>query len=184
MTPLNPRAHVLLVTGVPGVGKTTLVRRVAAAREDLHICGFYTEEIREGRDRVGFRAVTFGGDTLVIAHVHFPGRYRVGRYGVDVAAIESLVESSLTASLECVLYIVDEIGRMECLSTLFVSRMRGLLGSETPVLATIGLRGGGFLAEVKGRSDVQLLEVTRGNRETLADRAIEWVASAVGDLSA
>jgi nucleoside-triphosphatase len=183
MTHQEIRAHVLLITGAPGVGKTTLVHRVASAREDLHICGFYTEEMCEAGERVGFRAVTFGGDTLVMAHIRFRGGHRVGRYGVDIAAIDALAESSLTPAPECVLYVVDEIGRMECLSTLFVSRMRGLFDSTKPVLATIGLRGRDFIAEVKTRSDVELLEVTRSNRETLAGLAIGWVASAVGHQS-
>ena len=52
----SPR-HILL-TGLPGCGKTTLVRRVIEPLTDLRLAGFYTGEPRgtDGR-RVGFEAI-------------------------------------------------------------------------------------------------------------------------------
>ncbi|MFZ1060598.1 MAG: nucleoside-triphosphatase, partial [Candidatus Rokuibacteriota bacterium] len=47
--------HVLLITGNPGSGKTTVIRRVAAALSGRRLGGFYTEEIRVGGERRGFR---------------------------------------------------------------------------------------------------------------------------------
>ena len=75
--------RILLVTGAPGVGKTTLVRRVAARLEGLRVAGFTTEEIRERGRRLGFRIVPFEGRERIMAHVDFPGPARVGRYGVE-----------------------------------------------------------------------------------------------------
>jgi hypothetical protein len=63
---------VLLLTGVPGIGKTTVIRRVAARLQKRRIGGFYTEEIREDSDRRGFRLVGFDGSEGVIADVDFP----------------------------------------------------------------------------------------------------------------
>ena len=37
----------LLITGLPGVGKTTLVKKLSEALKSLYPVGFYTEEIRE-----------------------------------------------------------------------------------------------------------------------------------------
>ena len=51
---------------------------------------------------------------------------------------------------------------MECRCPQFVATMRRLLGEPLPLVATIGLRGGGFIADVKNRSDVQVVEVTLG----------------------
>jgi nucleoside-triphosphatase len=83
---------VLLLTGVPGIGKTTLIRRVADRMKNRRIGGFYTEEIREQGDRRGFRLVGFDGTKRVIAHVDFPKVHRVGRYGVDVGTIHEATE--------------------------------------------------------------------------------------------
>ena len=62
-------AHALLLTGVPGVGKTTIVSKVAAGLSGRRNRGFVTDEIREGERRVGFEIRTFGGKTRTLAHV-------------------------------------------------------------------------------------------------------------------
>ena len=77
---------VLLLTGVPGIGKTTVIRRVADRLKGRRIGGFYTEEIREQGDRRGFRLVRFDRTARVIAHVDFPRVHRIGKYGVEAAA--------------------------------------------------------------------------------------------------
>ena len=141
--------HHLLLTGVPGVGKTTLIRRVAEALKKKRLRGFYTAEIREAGVRQGFRLVTFDADESVIAHVDFNHRYSVGRYGVDVAAIDRLAQATLGLAEGIDLYIVDEIGKMECLSPRFTARIRTLLDSKTPLVATVAKQGGGLIDEVK-----------------------------------
>jgi nucleoside-triphosphatase len=72
-------------------------------------------------------------------------------------------------------FLIDEIGKMECHCPQFVATMRRLLGEPVPVLATIALRGGGFIAEVKSRPDVQIVEVTQANRQALPGQIAAWV---------
>lgn len=164
--------HILLITGVPGVGKTTLIRKLAAALTGCRVAGFYTEEIREAGVRKGFRLVGFGGEVGVIAHVGIAHRQRVSKYGVDVAAIDRLADATLSAGAD--VYLVDEVGRMECMSLNFVHRMTALLNSGKTVIATVAKRGGGLIAEVKARTDCELWEVTRANRDTLVAQVIAW----------
>jgi nucleoside-triphosphatase len=156
-----------LVTGLPGTGKTTLIRKVL---EKLHpeasISGFFTAEIRHAGERVGFAINTLDGGSGVLSHIRFGGGARVGRYGVDVPGFERLVLPLLEAG-RAGLYVIDEIGKMECFSRAFCDSMRALLDSETPVLGTVALKGGGFIAEVRARSDVTFFEVTMKNREHL-----------------
>jgi nucleoside-triphosphatase len=168
------RPHVLLITGVPGTGKTTVIRRVADTLSGKQIRGFYTEEIRKGGERRGFRLVSFNAEERVIAHLDFAKRHRVGKYGVDVAAIDAAA-SLLSPDPSAQLYLVDEIGRMECLSERFATAMRELLAGQTPVVATVGLRGDGLIAEVKGMEQCLLWEVTRENRDGLPMRILEWL---------
>jgi len=145
------------------------VRRVAdrlrEARPRIRLGGFTTEEIRDtsGR-RTGFRGETFEGLRVVIARAGAPGP-RVGKYGVDVTAVDRLSESLDPHNAEVVL--LDEIGKMECLSDLFLEAVWRLLETPVPLLATVARRGGGLIAEVKQRGDVELLEVTRENRDRL-----------------
>jgi nucleoside-triphosphatase THEP1 len=100
-----------------------------------HPHGFYTAEIRKGGQRVGFRLVTFAGEKAVIAHVGLPKTYRVSKYGVDVAAVDQASDALLNPG--ATLYLVDEIGKMECLSPRFVERMKELLDSKSTVVATV-----------------------------------------------
>jgi nucleoside-triphosphatase len=116
----------------------------------------------------------------VFAHVSFPGPHRVGRYGVDVATFEQEILPALDPQRRDVaLFVVDEIGRMECLSAAFRSRVWALLDDERPVLGTVALRGLELAERVRRRTDVEIVEVTMANRgplpERLAERLQRWL---------
>jgi nucleoside-triphosphatase len=156
----------LLITAVPGAGKTTVIRRLAefAAKR---AAGFYTEEIRVRGERRGFRLIGLEGTEAVIAHVDFPKTHRVGKYGVDVAAIDAAVDAALARRRGAKVYLIDEIGKMECLSPRFLAAVRALLEGSLPLVATVAKRGEGFIAEVKQRADSELWTLTRENRDAM-----------------
>ncbi len=167
----------ILLTGVPGVGKTTLVRRVLEGI-DARVGGFCTEEIRERGKRVGFSIRTFDGETGVLAHVNHKGPHRVGRYGVNIEDLETIAAESVLSAVESDdLVVIDELGRMELYSALFQRVVMEALDSEKPVFGTIQVRRSSFLASVRSRDDVNVIEVTSGNRDAL-------VASVRNDVAA
>lgn len=168
---MKQRRTAILLTGHPGVGKTTVIARVVEGLAGRALSGFTTREIRAGGERRGFRLETFDGKSAILAHVSLRSLDRVGRYGVDLAALDAIVEEALDPAAADV-YIVDEIGRMECLSEKFVSAAEALLDSGKPVVATVALRGAGFIERVKRRPDVELWQVSRGNRDSLAERIL------------
>ena len=157
------------------MGKTTVLCRLAGRLADWRLAGFYTQEIRREGRRLGFRAVSFDNREWVISHVSFSGPQRVGKYGVDVAAIDDLAELTLAENPEIELFIVDEIGKMECLSECFVHRTRQLLDSASSLVATVAEHGPGLIAEVKGRKDFVLRTVTLENREALPGKIASWL---------
>jgi len=166
---------VSLLTGPPGIGKTTAIRATANMLGRSRLGGFFTREIRARGVRQGFELVTFDGKHAVMAHVNRGGGPRVGKYGVDLAVLETLSQAALAVRKDVDVYLVDEIGKMECLSPGFVEAVLALLAGSVPVVATVGQRGGGFLAEVKRRPDVILWELTRENRDCMPSRVLAWL---------
>jgi nucleoside-triphosphatase len=164
------------LTGTPGVGKTTVLRRAAEQLADLEICGFTTEEIREAGQRVGFRIETFGGRSDVLAHVNIRSPHKISRYGVDLAALDRVVKDEFSPARAHVVFI-DEIGKMESLSRRFVETVESLVDSAKVFVATVALRGEDFIERVKRRPDVLLWTVSRANREEMPARVAEWVRS-------
>jgi len=155
-----------LITGRPASGKTTLVKRVVKNLQ-LPVGGFYTEEIREGRERVGFKIITTEGEEAVLAHVNFKTSQRVGKYGLDLAALETGVAAVRAATGARKLVVIDEIGPMEIRSAAFCNIVTDAFDSRVRILATITARPFPFTNTLKRRPGVTLIEIRRQNREQL-----------------
>jgi len=159
----------LLLTGKPGTGKTALIKE-ALARTKVKGGGFYTEEIRTGGIRQGFKIVTLDGQEAILAHVGISSPYQVSKYRVDTDSLNRVGVSALRQALkETDLIVIDEIGKMECLSRVFVEAVERLLNGPVHVLATIAMKGGGLIARAKVRPPVEVLHVSAGNRNELPD---------------
>jgi len=158
----------LLLTGLPGVGKTTVMTQLSHALTAYHPDGFFTREIRENEIRKGFEVVTLDGHHQLLSHVTLPGPFRVGRYGVDLAGFEKLLETIDLRHSPSRVVILDGIGKMECLSQRFIQEVEALLDSSKMLTATVALKGEGFPTKVKSRTDCHLANVTFQNRSTLA----------------
>ena len=172
----------LFLTGVPGVGKTTVIRAIVERLDELTCAGFYSEEKRQGGQRVGFRVVTLDGKEAKLASV---GRKEptVGRYSVHVEEFEKLVLPDLDPRTTTAdLYVIDEIGKMELLSREFRTRITDLLAHPTNLLATIAKKGKGFVQQIKARNDIELIEVTRTNRDQLPDKIARKIKEELGTL--
>lgn len=162
-----------LITGRPGVGKTTLVTKIVERMRLVSTAGFYTTEIRSKGARMGFELHGLNGRHRTLAYVDFRSEDRVGKYGVDRRGFEEFLEKLDLLAPDVKLIVIDEIGKMELFSERFRSLVMDVLNSEKDVLATIALEGEGFIREIKKRSDIRLIEVTQGNRELLAQEIVE-----------
>ncbi|MGD2185099.1 MAG: NTPase [Desulfobacterales bacterium] len=160
----------ILITGLPGSGKTTLFRRLVEKLRHLNPVGFYTAEIRKHGKRQGFSLSSLDGRTGVLAHVNFRTGYRVGKYGVDVTGFEAFIEPLPVRAPETGLVMIDEIGKMECLCDGFTRIIRAIFDSEKPLIATIAQKGGGLIADLKKRSDAQLYTLNHENQDFLFDQ--------------
>jgi nucleoside-triphosphatase len=174
---MTPRA--ILITGRPGIGKTTLIRKLLVQIKATNVAGFYTEEIREGGSRQGFRLRSLAGAEGILAHVRITGPYAVGRYGVDVEGFEAFLGAIPFG--DAGLVVIDEIGKMECLSPLFRRLMCGLLEAGTPLIATIAKKGSPFMDEIKRTPGVRLLVITEASRDSVLGEAARLVRAVPED---
>jgi nucleoside-triphosphatase len=167
----------ILLVGRPGVGKTTVVRRLARLLSSMRVslAGFTTEEIRVAGRRVGFVVESLSGEHGVLAHVDLAGPPRVGKYGVDLAAFERIALPGLAAPADVV--VIDELGRMELASAPFRDAVQALFDREIPVVATMHAHHDPFTDALKRRPHVELVHVTERKREELPARLAEGLGS-------
>jgi nucleoside-triphosphatase len=166
-----------LLTGRPGVGKTTIIRAVVA-RLGTGAAGFYTEEMREGGRRTGFRLVTLDGMAGLLASVNISSPYRVGKYGVHRHDLEHVGVRALRRAVEepaASVVVVDEIGKMELFSAAFRDVVLAALDGAKPVLATIMAGSHPWADAIKARPGVTLVEVTPDNRDALPAQILGWL---------
>jgi nucleoside-triphosphatase len=172
----------VLVTGHPGVGKTTFVRRVVEAL-DVPAGGFYTREVREEGQRTGFEIVTLDGSVAPLASVSGSGP-KVGRYFVNTAALERVgvpaVEAAIAADH---LVVVDEIGKMELLSVRFQRALVEALRSHCRLFGSVMVARHPLVDELRAQPDTLVFNLTPANREDLLGLVHAQLLAASGKLS-
>jgi len=156
----------ILYTGQPGCGKSTLIEKIVNQTQKP-LTGFITREIREEGGRVGFSIITMDGKEGVLAHQEIRSRYRVGKYGVNLAAIDQIAVPAMIPRSHDEWVVIDEIGKMECLSPLFRMTLIQVLDSLNFVLGSVALKGEPFIQNIKKRDDVLLIHVNERNRDQL-----------------
>lgn len=165
----------ILLAGRPGVGKTTVIKQVVDMLGG-EAGGFYTEEIRQGGRRLGFKIITLEGEEGVLAHVDIKDAPRVSKYGVNVRDLEEIGVAALRRAIEERRYVVvDEIGKMELYSQEFRRAVAEALESERVVLGTVMAGSHPWVDTLKARPQVTVLTVTQGNREDMARRILDML---------
>jgi nucleoside-triphosphatase len=163
----------IFLTGLPGIGKTTIIKKVIE-KLNRSTCGFFTTEEKEGETRVGFKVETLFGMQGMLAHKELKSKYRVGNYGIAVTGFEKIVSRELERCLRgSSIIIIDEIGRMELFSRRFQELVLACLDAPNPVLGTIMHGYHPYVEKVKKREDVKIFEVTKQNRNQLVDLLVK-----------
>lgn len=159
------RRHIL-ITGSPGVGKTTLIASISDRLPGTK-AGFLTREIRREQGRQGFMIETLDGRTAPLATAAQGGAPRVGRYLVLTESVQNVAVPAILTDADFI--VIDEIGKMETACEAFIPAVRSAFSGRGVVIATIAAYGSRDIEEIKRRKDVSLFEVTRRNRDSLGE---------------
>lgn len=151
------------ITGKPASGKTTLIKEVCFSRVD-QIGGFYTEELENGKERLGFVLKTFDGQEGVLARKGMKSSCKLNKYGIDLSVVDEIgVKALYKAINEKDIIVIDEIGSMEMFSNSFRNAVLECLNSQKKVLATVRYKAQPFTDEIKKMADTSMVYLSRDN---------------------
>ena len=162
-----------LLTGTPGVGKSTIVSRIVLRMKSrgLIVGGCLTAEVRAKGQRVGFEIRDLTNERRgTLASLAGGLGPRVGKYRVNLQDLASIGAKGLTdAAASSELVVIDEVGPMELVSPEFRRAVRGCIDSGKPILAVIHLRlDDDLLNELKAKAR-RTVEVGINNRDAVAE---------------
>ena len=177
--------RILLLTGPPGVGKTTvLIKTIDALKtKGVRVGGMISREAREGNARVGFEIVDFArGKNGWLANVNQNGGPKVGKYYVNLQNLENIGAQAIIDALECNVVAIDEVGPMELYSQKFKQAVALSLQSKKIMLAVVHAKAKDpVITLAKEREDAEIFVITLSNRnslpQSLTNRAIATLNS-------
>jgi len=166
-----------LLSGEPGTGKTTIIKEMLS-KVNKSAGGFYTEEVRSQGVRQGFQIITLDGKSAVLAHVSVRSQYRVSKYGVDTDSMDRVAVPALKQAIQSKdVVVIDEIGKMELFSASFKDAVIEALESKKRILGTIMLASHLWADKIKARPEVEVIKVTRFNRDEVIKQVLDWLGT-------
>ncbi len=155
----------IAVTGSPGVGKSTLVQKAAAA-SGCRVGGVLARDKRFKDRRIGFELLDLAsGATGMLADEAGSGP-QLGKYRVHPEELDGIGAQAVENALSCDLIVVDEVGPMELSSRRFITAVEKALSSDKPMLVVLHEWSQHRLAK-KIRGTFKVITVTRENRDAL-----------------
>ena len=158
----------LVITGRPGVGKSTLFNTIVTSLKDKGIIvgGIITPEVRVSGKRIGFKIVDLlTSEETWLAKREYPSSVKVGSYGVLINEASRLVEKALSRAISEALVVgVDEVGPMELKLPVFKPLLLKLLKSGKHVILVVhyNLSDPEITSEIK---DAKRVVLNMENRE-------------------
>ncbi|MBP6021150.1 MAG: NTPase [Candidatus Methanomethylophilaceae archaeon] len=165
------------ITGLPNSGKTYALLRVIdmLKEENLSIGGMMDEPLSDGRRKVGFTVKNlFTGESQIFADTETESKIMIGKIGVDLQKFEEIAIPAIKEACEkCDVIIIDEVGKIEVESQLFIDTVKEALDVNKPMILTLHKKSRNpLLQDIRRRDDVRILEVTPTNRNLLPYKII------------
>jgi nucleoside-triphosphatase len=161
---------IIILTGAPGVGKSTAVLRTARALKDrgLKVGGIVSREQRSSNNiRIGFEFIDLmTNDRSVLASIAGNGP-KVGKYFINLAGCRFAAERLIVAVKNSDVIICDEIGPMELKSREFMDSVKKLLDVGKKVIVVVHQKIHHPLIEQFKKKSSLIIDLNLGNRENV-----------------
>src|SRR6266704_6789619 len=158
---------IIVITGAPGVGKTTAVIRVTRALKErgIKVGGIVSRELRTNNMRIGFEFIDLTtNDRSVLASITGKGP-KVGKYFVNIAGCRFAAERLTNAVRNSDVIICDEIGPMELKSKEFIDSVKNLLEVDKKVIVVVHQKLQQLLIDEFRNKASLLIDLDLENRE-------------------
>ncbi len=170
-----------IITGRPGIGKSTVCRRVIELLRDrsLKIGGVICPEVRSNRVRIGFKIIDLmTGREGWLAHVNFNTGIRVGKYQVNLKDLNEIGVSAIKNAMKSAdVIVIDEVGPMELKSSEFKKVVFEAFKSSKPVIAVVHWRLSSWIASSTKELNPRIYRVNMANRDRLHEEIFRNIMS-------
>lgn len=172
----------IVIEGLPGTGKSTLLKLVLDSYDGM-MTGLITTETKENEKRVGFKmGIHYKGANenpfaRTIAHVGIDSQVSVSKYRINISEINKQASERLRAGfgLNYLLYL-DEVGEMQLYSKTFTELAEAYLDAPNICIMTVSKKyKSTFIDAIKKRDDVELIELTPENRDSMKMYILEKI---------
>lgn len=168
-----------LLTAPPRTGKSTAIKKIVNMLGPNNCGGFYTEEIRDNGERIGFKIVSLNGKEGILADISLDSPYKISKYGVDLKVFEDIGLKELYRAIDSndIKYlIIDEIGPMQLFSNEYKELLLKMLSIDKKVIGTIFNANYDWLDEFKKNKQIKLIEINENNRNIIPLQIVEEVS--------
>jgi len=158
----------IFITGNPGCGKSTLIKKLLEEISDKKVSGIITPEIRAEEERRGFKIIDLAsGKEEILASLNIEHGPRVSRYRVNIEGIDKIMDKFLEAYENSEYVVIDEIGIMEFYSEKFKDTIQMVMNSNKAVIATLSKK---FVKEYRRKGEIYYL--TRDNFDEIYTKVL------------
>lgn len=168
-----------VLTAPPKTGKSTAIKKIINMLGAKNCCGFYTKEMIENGQRVGFKIVTLSDKEGILAHVSYDGEYRIGKYGVNLKEFERVALTELENIINTggdKYVIIDEIGPMQLFSDKYKELLLKIASTDKKIVGTAFYESYDWLDDFKKLDNVELIEIDEMNRNDIPMEVVEKIS--------